>query len=223
MVVGDSQALSLGFGLEKWSAEHARAVVWNHGINGCGVAVEGEKRTFGLANTELERCDAAVRAWPKQLRAFDPDVVIVLSSLNDIQDRRLPGASDFTSIGDPEFDALLLDEYERVVDTLSSTGAHVVWMKPPCTAMKPVPGQPVRYPASRIDRLNSAILTKLERARSGRVTLYDLASEICPDGKPLESVDGVGTLRPDGIHLSIEGSRWYAETYGEQLLQAGGI
>jgi peptidoglycan/LPS O-acetylase OafA/YrhL len=223
MVVGDSQALSLGFGLDQWTAKHKRAVVWNHGINGCGVAVEGEKRTFGLATTELERCHAAVRAWPKQLEAFDPDVVIVLSSLNDIQDRRLPGASDFTSIGDRRFDTLLLQEYERVVDTLSSTGARVVWMTPPCTSIKAVPGQPVRYPTERIARLNSTILTKLARARSGSVTLFDLAGEICPDGKPLESVDGVGTLRPDGVHFSIDGSLWYARTYGEKLLEAGGI
>ena len=53
--------------------------------------------------------------------------------------------------------------------------------------------------------------------------MFDLAGEICPHGKPLESVDGVGTLRPDGIHFSLEGSLWYARTYGEKLLKAARI
>ena len=223
MVVGDSQALSLGYGLDRWAALHKRAVVWNHGIEGCGVAVGGERPTFGSAGSGIERCRAAVREWPRQLEAFDPDVVVVLSSLFDIQDRRLSGASDFTSIGNPEFDASLLREYESVVDTLSSTGARVVWMTTPCTAIKPVAGQPAPNATRQIDHLNSAILTKLDRDRPARVVPFDLADAICPDGKPVKSVDGVGELRPDGVHFSVEAALWFAETYGEKLLKVGGV
>ena len=106
MIVGDSQALSLGYGLDRWSAANQRALVWNHGIEGCGVGVEGETRTFGSTVGPRSRC-RAVNAWPGQLKAFKPDVVIVLSSLTDIQDRKLPGSSKFSSIGDPTFDSFL--------------------------------------------------------------------------------------------------------------------
>ena len=198
-------------------------LVWNHGIEGCGVGVEGETRTFGSQKSGLDRCRQAVEAWPKQLAEFKPAVVIVLSSLTDIQDRKLPGASDFSSIGDPAFDSFLTKEYEHIVDTLSSTGAKVVWMTAPCTALKPVAGQPTPYSDAHVAHLNSAILSKVFRDRAGKVVPFDLAKVLCPGGKPLKSVTGVGELRPDGVHFSVNGALWFARTYGDKLLKLGGL
>jgi hypothetical protein len=202
---------------------HKRALVWNHGIEGCGVAVDGETRTFGSTSSGIARCRAAVSAWPSQLKAFQPDVVVVLSSLTDIQDRKLPNASKFSTIGDPAFDAFLVKEYEGIVDTLSATGARVVWMTAPCTAIKLAPGQSAPYATAHVEHLNSAILSKVFREKSKQVVSFDLASIICPHGKPLETVKGVGVLRPDGVHFSVGGALWFGETYGEKLLKVGGI
>ena len=223
MIVGDSQALSIGYGIDRWAAQHKRALVWNHGVEGCGVATEGETRSFGSTNSGIAQCRATVRAWPSQLKSFDPDVVVVFSSLTDIQDRKLPGATKFSSIGDPDFDAFLAKQYEQIIDTLSSTGARVVWMTAPCTSIKTAPGQTVPYSTAHLDHLNSAILAKVFRERKGRVVPFDLASVICPGGKPLKSVAGVGILRSDGVHFSVNGALWFADKYGEKLLKAGGI
>ena len=223
LIVGDSQALSLGYGLDRWTAQNKRALVWNHGIEGCGLAVDGEIRSFGSTGSGMDRCRAAVQAWPSQLKAFRPDVVIVLTSLTDIQDRRLPGQSGFSSVGQPNFDTFLVHEYEHDIDTLSSTGAHVVWMTPPCTGIKPVAGQPDPYDASNLAHLDTAILPAVERARPGRVAAFDLATILCPGGKPLKTVDGVGQLRPDGVHFSAAGAEWFAAKYGEKVLAMGGI
>jgi peptidoglycan/LPS O-acetylase OafA/YrhL len=222
LVVGDSQALSLGYGLDRWSAEQKRALVWNHGIEGCGVVVGGETRSFGASNSGMERCRAAARAWPANLKSFRPDVVIVLSSVTDVQDRRLPGATKFSSIGDPDFDAFLVAQYEQVVDTLSSTGARVVWMTPPCTALRASAGQPAPYDTSNIQHLDDTIVAKVARDRP-KLVRFDLASILCPGGEPLESVAGVGELRPDGVHFSVEAALWFARTYGEKVLAAGGV
>ena len=62
--------------------------------------------------------------------------MIVLSSLADIQDRRLPGSSALSEIGDPAFDAFLVEQYENAVDVLSATGATVIWMTAPCTDLE---------------------------------------------------------------------------------------
>ena len=52
---------------------------------------------------------------------------------------------------------------------------------------------------------------------------FDLAKLLCPGGKPLKSVDGVGDLRPDGVHFSVNGALWFARTYGDKLLKLGGL
>jgi hypothetical protein len=54
------------------------------------------------------------------------------------------------------------------------------------------------------------------------VEVYDLDAVLCPDGEFLESVDGVGEIRPDGIHLSVGGSLWLAEQLHRDLLAEPG-
>ena len=71
--------------------------------------------------------------------------------------------------------------------------------------------------------LDSKILPALQRARPGKVTLYDLASVVCPGGHPSKKVSGVGLIRPDGVHFSVDGSLWFAENYGDKVLRAGGL
>lgn len=223
MVVGDSQSLSLGYGLERWAADQRRALVWNRGNEGCGVAVDGDVRGFGSTDSGAARCRAAIRSWPKQLRSFRPDVVIVLSSLTDIQDRKIPGESRLRAFGDATFDRYLLDQYRRAVDVLSSTGATVVWMTPPCTSVHLAPGQTAAYDARHIGALGDRIVPALLRSRPGKVVEFDLAEVLCPNGKPLESVSGVGEVRPDGVHFSVEGAIWFARNFGNELLRRGGV
>ena len=114
-------------------------------------------------------------------------------------------------------------QYEHVVDTLSATGAKVVWMKPPCAAIPSGLGQKAPYDSSQVEHLNSVILPQVERARAGKVTMFDLDGVICPGGKARESVPGVGALRPDGVHFSVPGALWIARTAGDRLLKSAGI
>ena len=118
MVVGDSQSESLGYGLERWTAEQHRALVWNRGAEGCGVVVAGAIHTFGSTGTGMEKCRTASEAWTPDLRSFDPAAVVVLTSITDVQDRKLPGSDTFSSIGQPRFDRFLVRQYEHVIDTL---------------------------------------------------------------------------------------------------------
>ena len=93
-------------------------------------------------------------------------------------------------------------------------------MTPPCTSIKTAPGQTPPYSTAHVEYLDSVILAKVYRERP-HVVPFDLARVICPGGKPLKTVSGVGTLRPDGIHFSVNGALWFAETYGEKLIRHG--
>ena len=167
LVVGDSQALSLGYGLDRWAAEHRRAIVWNRAVEGCGVATDGELPTFGIGD-QRARCRAAVRAWPHLLARIRPDLVVVLSSIADTQDRKLPGAQRFTSFGDPALDNFLLREYRTAVRTLSSTGASVVWMTAPCIDQQGIATQLSSLDTTRIRHLDQSVLPRLQAAESSK-------------------------------------------------------
>jgi hypothetical protein len=51
------------------------------------------------------------------------------------------------------------------------------------------------------------------------VLLFDMFEALCPDGTFTEDLPGGGDVRPDGVHLSADGSRWFAEQYGSNLLE----
>ena len=172
----------------------------------------------------MEKCRAASDAWTTDLRSFDPDAVVVLTSITDVQDRKIPGSDTFGSIGQPGFDRFLVRQYEHVVDTLSATGAKVVWLKPPCAAIPSGLGQQAPYDSSQVEHLNSVILPQGRAGAAGqghhvRPRRRDLPARArcaspCPASAP---------LRPDGVHFSVPGALWFARTYGDRLLKTAGI
>jgi hypothetical protein len=50
---------------------------------------------------------------------------------------------------------------------------------------------------------------------------FELDDVLCPDGQFQDEIDGVSPVRVDGIHFSVDGSIWFAEEYGEELLRMG--
>jgi lysophospholipase L1-like esterase len=66
-----------------------------------------------------------------------------------------------------------------------------------------------------------AVVDRAAAERPDVAEVYDLRAVLCPGGEFLESADGVDDLRPDGIHLSVDGSLWLAERlYGDLLADA---
>ncbi len=224
MILGDSQARSLGYGLERWAATTGRALVWNAATEGCGLADEGVVVGSVGARPIAERCRSATGSWEDQVDAFRPDVVIALTSVWDLQDRQLPTWDEARAPGDPAFDGYLLDEFTDAVDTWTAHGAHVVWMTAPCSRFQAVPGQaadlPPGFDDERAARLNEEILPLLVDRRPD-IAVFELDDVLCPDGEYLKGIDGVSPIRVDGIHFSVDGSIWFAEKYGESLLKLG--
>jgi peptidoglycan/LPS O-acetylase OafA/YrhL len=228
MIVGDSQARSVGYGLELFESDTGGAVVWNLATPGCGIAVDGTVRdavTEAVQRADDDACVAAVEAWSSNVAEFDPDVVLVLSSLRDVQDRRLDGDADFGVIGDSRIDDHLVGVYTRAVDTLSGGGATVVWMKPPCLRyVSPFGGggeAPAAFEPQRIERLKADVLPVVAQARPDMV-LFGLDEILCPGGDFLESTAGLTDIRPDGAHLSVDASVWLAEILHRDVVERYG-
>lgn len=212
MVVGDSQGRSLGYGLERWADANDAAWVWNVGSLGCGIADEGFTFGSGSETAVRDECVGLVDEWRSQVLEFEPDIVVVFSSLWDLSDRRLDDWDARLGIGDPDFDAYLAAEYEDALAAFAATGAEVVWLQPPCVEFD----NPSLTP-DRLDRLNRELLPALADGDDA-VRLFDMDEVLCPDGRPITANDVADPIRGDGIHFSVDGALWFADVYGATLL-----
>ena len=224
MVVGDSQARALGYGLERWALSSGDAVVWNVATQGCGLTLDGiVRQPMGGEARAQPLCVEAKERWLDNLSEFDPDLVIVMSGLQELSDRRVDGWEEFAGVGDERLDAYLLDQFTEVTDTLSSTGATVTWLSAPCLRYVSPLGltgdPPSAFDPERTRHINEVLVPEVIASQPG-TNLVDLDARLCPDGEFLEEVDDVGVLRPDGIHLTADASVWLAESLGPESSRA---
>jgi len=225
LIVGDSQARSLGYGLERWGPDNG-AWVWNVAVNGCGLADEGMTFGSGEPAPVREECARVLSDLERQIASFEPDLVVVFSSTWDLGRRQLDDWDGPSDVGDPRFREYLLREYEAAVDVLSAGGAGIVWMLPPCvdlpdTALPAVDG--LDADAARLT-LNEVIIPTLvagAEADGTEIAVFDLDAVLCPGGEPLREADGVRPIRGDGVHFNVEGSAWFADKYGDEIVELG--
>lgn len=207
LVIGDSVALTLGRGLERWGAEH-RVAVWNRATFWCGLAYGGRVAMMGSKPS----CDNR-RQVSTSVRAFDPDAVVVLSTIWDVAGRRLPGWNAFLRPGDPTFDAWLAEAERNMVRLMVAKGAHVVRLALSCVRDQTLQAQ--------IALENRAVGPMLRERFPGRYTEFDLESLVCPDRRFDNRVGPVTGARPDGMHFSDRAADWLAPRVMVAVVDAG--
>ena len=222
LVVGDSVSRTIGYGLERWGTTTGDYLVWSAGTEGCGLVSEGW--TTDRAGREVpvdSKCRTAATTWRDQVDTFQPDIVVVSTTLADIQRRRLDEWEEPLVPGDDAFDDYLVDTYSDAYDIFSSSGAQVVWITPLCyedaLGIFDEPGGGSAADPERIDYVRDVIYPRLGESRPD-IRFFDLHEIVCPDGRFAAEMDGL-TIRPDGAHFSPEGAIWLAEKHGEDLLE----
>ena len=223
MVVGDSVAQTMGYGLQQWSGTHPNVVVWSAATEGCGIADAGTVLKAGGRHEPVPaNCRGVVERWAQGVKKFRPDIVIVLSAIFDLQSRHIDGWSGFLGPADTQFDDYLVNAYADAYDALSSTGAQVIWVKNPCVhyLFGNAGGIVGSFDNTRIRYANDIILGRLAKVRP-KIRFFDLYHVLCPNGQFVNNIGGVNVIRTDGVHFSPAGSRWFANTYAQQLLDLG--
>jgi lysophospholipase L1-like esterase len=203
MVVGDSVATTLGRGLERWGTTSGRAVVWNVGRYWCGLVRGSLEGGYGGSR---DRCDSWPSLWAGQVAEFQPDLVVVQTTIWDSTGRMRPEWGQTRGPGDPVFEEARLADFHLAVEVLSAGGADVVWLTAPCA--RDSSEQQVQEFAG----LNRAL------ARVRGIRLLDLTGLVCPGGRFSPSLGRVEDARPDGLHFSDPGADWLAERLGPVLV-----
>ena len=219
MLVGDSLALGLGYGLDPKAG--LGVAVRNLGIPGCGVIdslvdVDGKPpRQFD------ERCPHRTDLWRENVEFFRPDVVVMAPGATEVYSQDLNG--QHLDVGTPEYRDFLLSQLERDLAVLSSSGARLVILGTPCFNETVrgglTEGFRQRRDPSRVQWLNDVWSTFAAR-HPDRVQLIDVAASTCPGYVWSGQWDGV-PLQTDGVHYTDAAAAKLWAQIAPQLQAAG--
>jgi len=212
LLVGDSEASFLGFGLGPASAGHG-VDYQGDGVFGCGLLtyttsfhgtlVDGNVGQRG--GHTLVPCDTQLVRWKADVEAFHPDVVLLADGEYEVRDQRI--GSTWHHIGTPAVDTRERRALTAATGVLGSTGATVVLLTAPYYRQpEQADGQP--WPEddpARVDRYN-ALLRQTAAASHGRVVVADLGARLDPQGRYTRTIDGVVVRFADGIHVTPAGA-----------------
>ncbi|MFP5254872.1 MAG: acyltransferase family protein [Acidimicrobiia bacterium] len=217
---GDSTAVMTGIGVKMWSEAGAPIAVVPGAVElGCGIELPGRRRVGpDLQVTEKpELCARHLASWAPIVAEHRPDAAVIQVGVWEAADQQVAGGQGWQHLGQPGFDALVLELIGATSDELLAAGAEqVVWLTAPPidAALNPNhPGSvgPEGDPA-RFVRLNELIV-EMAAARP-RVHVVDLAGHLgeLPAGE-------LARIRPDGTHLTREAAGDLAARWlGPELL-----
>jgi hypothetical protein len=221
MVYGDSVGLSLEPGLEKVGQKDWNLSVWSRAGLGCGFLPVDKSldNQWNLTKEQADRCKEWYKTWKTDVDAFKPDVVVWLFGFWDGLDHLVNGRT--LVAGTPEWDAFVLDGLQKQFELLTSQGAKLAlltwpYAKPPDWALLPNGADLEQDSLRRVTELNG-LYRQFAEQHPDKVTLIDLNSFICPEGKFTDIVlDGV-KMREDGVHFTPESSYIVADWLAPQL------
>jgi hypothetical protein len=212
LVAGDSSAFSL--------AEHYDGVgdfnVSTVAILGCGV-VRGQNQPLAHpAFSNRAQCDDWPERWARAEGDFAPDVTLVGIGAWEVFDKKVDG--QVLAVGSPAWKSYVASELEVAVTQATVDGRPLVFLNVPCYhSVSSLQGEPnpEQDDPARVAAVNG-VLDDLQAAHPDAVTVLDLHSLLCPDGRYTEKVDGV-VARSDGIHFTEAGARLVWEWLAPQL------
>jgi peptidoglycan/LPS O-acetylase OafA/YrhL len=196
---GDSVSWVIGTYLPKhpgmWTSDRA--------IQGCGIATRPQILELGTPHTNYPGCTSWQQRWQKGIDQDNPDVAVIELNRWELMDRKYQGS--YQHVGEPGYDAYLMAQLDTAVDIAGSRGAAVVLLTAAYThrAEKPNGGLYPEDQPARVDAWNQLLHAEVAE-HPDKVTVLDLNSVVCPDGKFTWDVDGL-RIRSDGLHYTAAG------------------
>ncbi|HEX4219256.1 MAG TPA: acyltransferase family protein [Acidimicrobiales bacterium] len=226
LLVGDSEASFLGFGLGPEGQQYDVDFT-DDGVIGCGL-MGGTTRlrgkitpgTLGIRSGSTVPCANQAVRWVADLTTFHPDVVLLADGEFEVRDHLVHGT--WMHIGEPTYDRLEMSKLMTAVHVLRSTGAVVLlltggyYQQPEQEDGQPWPEDNPQ----RIDRFNAMLRQVAARYPSG-VVVENLNKHLNPSGRYQQTLDGVDLRYEDGIHVTPAGARLVAPWLLSQVHQLG--
>jgi hypothetical protein len=214
LVVGDSVALTLGIGIQRWGKQHG-IKVQNSAVLGCTLMDDNLViNQSGTVRRKRDFCHTH-KDWPALLRKFRPNLVIALFGGLDVYNMSWDNGHSWSWAGKPAFNKRYLATMRDASTRLASSGGHVLWLSPPCFGY--IKGDTGSTPASPwYDRRRVAALGTMLHTVATKT--HQLVNDVvhtanCPVNYK---------TRPDGVHFSRAGADAMMSKLGPVILRALG-
>ncbi len=200
LVLGDSVAVSLGERMRAVSRP-LKATVFVRATGDCNI-LHDQARVISLEKRAHQGgdCDAS---WIADARDVQPDATLVLLGGGFFAPVQVDGK--WQRACEPGWRSLYVSELGRNLSALAPVGGRIYLALAPA----PVGGWAEAAPKATIDCYNDALRDAARRAPG--VLIFDLASELCPNGVCARKDRGE-PIRPDGMHFGGPGAeeiaRW---------------
>ncbi|MEI6497313.1 MAG: acyltransferase family protein [Actinomycetota bacterium] len=209
VVVGDSTAMVTGDGLTDWANDHLDvARVGMAAAPGCGFIRDGKIPTDGAIDFAGACKRVLDKLLPDVLAQQKPDVVMLMVSMRDVEDRMWNTSEGAISPFDPRFVTRLTASYTAMADWLIAHGVpRIAWVLAPVPTSPFGPDQrkmldPARY------EVQYNVIRSLAAKYPSVVRVVDLNAWLTSTRLTRDL-----TVRPDGLHWSPEAARWVCDTY----------
>jgi peptidoglycan/LPS O-acetylase OafA/YrhL len=209
VVVGDSTAEFTAAGLAAWAADHPDLAGVRPAVAaGCGFLRDGRVPTDGSIDW-VEPCRFLLdEQLPAVLAETQPDVVMLMVTMRDVENRVWSDAEGVLDPFDPRYRARLLDAYRTMAERLVDAGVpRVAWVLPP-KPIAPFEGEqrvmrdPARY------TVQHDVISQVATEYPDLVRVIDLDGWLTAAGRRVDT-----GLRPDGLHWSTDGSYWVSDSF----------
>jgi peptidoglycan/LPS O-acetylase OafA/YrhL len=213
LLVGDSEASFLGFGLGPDSTTFG-VDFQGDGVFGCGLLTYETLFHGTLVNGAVGQrgghlpvpCGTQLVRWKADVDTFHPDVVLLADGEYEVRDQRIDGT--WRRIGTSAVDSREVSALTRAASVLGSTGATVVFLTAPYYQQpEQADGEP--WPEDQPGRVDgyNALLRQVASRSDGRVVVADLGAKLDPDGHFAQAIDGIDVRFADGIHVTPAGAK----------------
>jgi len=206
LLLGDSTAVTLGFGLGV-EAQRYHATLVNQAIIECGVAEVTDVETGQSVEPPGPACRPTTppaqqwpAIWQTAVDRYQPQVVAILVGRWEVSNVRWDGG--WTDILAAPFASYVRKQLQLAVDVASSQGAHVDLLTAPCYDSGEQPdGNP--WPADSPARLAAYndIVRSVGAANPSVVSVVDLDAVVCPGGHFVANEGETPIRAPDGVHF----------------------
>jgi hypothetical protein len=206
LVVGDSTAFYVGQGLAGWAVQHPQHaqvdLLW---CQGCGFILDGTITSFDGSAFIATSNKVVNEQVPEMIKRVHPDVVVLMTTIDDVADRAWDMAEGTLTPRDPRFRERMRTQYERVTRSVLAAGVpQVVWVVPPV---------PTSY-------FETSDLGERDRYLVQHEVIREVA-EAAPGAVVCEmdewfvqaGLTDDDTWRPDGTHLNERSAGWLVERW----------
>ena len=209
VVVGDSTAERAAAGLAAWAVDRPDLLVVEDASEaGCGFLRSGTVPTDGAIDWAGACRRALDDELPDVLASTQPDVVLLMVTMRDVEDREWSAAEGVISPFDERFRLRLAADYRAFADRLADAGVpRIAWVLPP-HPIAPFQGEQVKMLDPQRYEVQFDVIRQIAAEDPGLVGVVDLDRWLTDLGRATD-----GTLYTDGIHWTDDAAYWVSESF----------